>query len=109
MHEVCAIIEAAKQIGPAGSLRPAVTSTIIGLLYSTGLRIGEALKLTLADVDLQGRLLTIRKTKFMKSRYVPLSPSTVDHLTVFLRHRKHAGFPTTLTAPVFIVFSFIRA
>jgi len=102
MQEVCAIIEAAKQIGPAGSLRPAVTSTIIGLLYSTGLRIGEALKLTLADVDLQGRLLTIRKTKFMKSRYVPLSPSTVDHLTVFLRHRKGAGFPITSTAPVFI-------
>src|SRR5208283_4495239 len=101
-QEVCSIIEAAKQIGPDGSLRPDVISTLIGLLYSTGLRIGEALNLKLADVDLKGQLLTIRETKFMKSRYVPLSPSTVDHLTVFLRQRKDAGFPIIPTAPVFI-------
>jgi integrase len=101
-QEVCAIITAAKKTGPDGSLRPAVIATIIGLLYSTGLRIGEALKLTLADVDLHGELLTIRETKFNKSRYVPLSPSTVHHLTAFLRQREEAGFPTCPTAPVFI-------
>lgn len=101
-QEVCSIIEAAMQIGPDGSLRPAVISTLIGLLYSTGLRIGEALRLTLADVDLEDHLLTIRETKFKKSRYVPLSPSTVDHLDAFLRQRKEAGFPTSPTAHVFI-------
>ena len=71
------------KIGPKGSLRPALITTLIGLLYSTGLRIGEALKLTLADVDIQSELLTIRETKFKKSRYVPLSPSTAHHLADF--------------------------
>jgi len=46
-------------------------ATLIGLLYATGLRIGEALKLTLADVDMKRRLLLIRETKFKKTRYVP--------------------------------------
>lgn len=100
--EVCAIMTAARQIGPDGSLRPAVIYTLIGLLSSTGLRIGEALKLTIADVDLKRRLLTIRETKFKKTRYVPLSPSTVRHLTVFLRQREKAGFSTASTAPVFV-------
>jgi hypothetical protein len=89
-------------MGPDGSLRPFVVSTVIGLLYSTGLRIGEALKLTLADVDIQGELLTIRETKFNKSRYVPLSPSTVQHLADFMYQREVAGFSTIPTAPVFI-------
>jgi len=101
-QEVCSIMAAARKIGPDGSLRPAVIYALTGLLYSTGLRIGEALKLTLADVDLKRRLLTIRKTKFKKSRTVPLSPSTARHLTNFLRQRKKAGFSTESAAPVFI-------
>jgi len=101
-QEVRSVMNAAKQIGPVGSLRPAVIYTLIGLLNSTGLRIGEALKLTLADVDLRGQLLTIRETKFKKWRYVPLSPSTVHYLTGFLRQRSEAGFSTAPTAPVFV-------
>lgn len=101
-QEVRSILDAARQIGPEGSLRPAVIATLIGLLYCTGLRIGEALKLALADVDLESQLLTIRETKFQKSRYVPLSPSTVHHLAVFLRQREEAGFSTVPTAPVFV-------
>ena len=100
--EVSAIIAAAQKIGPDGSLRPAVITTLIGLLYCTGLRIGEALKLRLADVDLEGQLLTVRETKFKKSRYVPLSPSTVRHLAAFLHQRGEAGFSTAPTAPVFV-------
>ena len=93
---------AAKQIGPPDSLRPAVISTIIGLLYTTGLRIGEALKLTLADLDFDRRLIVIRETKFKKSRYVMLSPSSVRHLTAFLRKRSRAGFSMEPNAPVFV-------
>jgi integrase len=100
--EVRAIIAAAQKIGPEGSLRPAVIATLVGLLYCTGLRVGEALRLTLGDVDLKGHLLTIRETKFKKSRYVPLSPSAVQHLAAFLRQRKEAGFSTVPTAPVFV-------
>ena len=93
---------AARKIGPEDNLRPAVIYTLIGLLTSTGLRIGEALWLTLADVDLKRRLLTIRETKFKKNRYVPLSPSTAHHLTAFLRQRKKTGFSTESAAPVFV-------
>ena len=96
------ILDAAGKIGPEGSLRPRLIYTIIGLLYSTGLRIGEALNLLLADVDIEGELLTIRDTKFKKSRYVPLSPSTARQLANFLHQREVAGSPTVATAPVFI-------
>lgn len=101
-QEVRSIMEAASQIGPPDSLRPAVISTIVGLLYCTGLRIGEALKLTLADLDLKNHLLTVRESKFKKSRHVPISPSTSSHLADFLRQREKAGFPNTPQSSVFI-------
>jgi integrase len=100
--EVRAIIAAAQKIGPEGSLRPVVIATLVGLLYCTGLRIGEALRLTLGDVDLEGQVLTVRETKFKKSRYVPLSSSTVQHLAAFLRQRTEAGFSAAHGAPVFV-------
>src|SRR2546422_9636313 len=45
-REVRQIMAAARRIGSRGSLRPAVVSNLVGLLYTTGLRIGEALRLT---------------------------------------------------------------
>lgn len=42
--------------------------------YGAGLRISEALKLEISDVDLQPRLLHIRQSKFFKSRWVPIGP-----------------------------------
>jgi integrase/recombinase XerD len=102
MREVKAIMAATKRIGPPKSLRPLLISTLIGLLYATGLRIGEALKLKLADVDLSRRLLTIRESKFRKSRYVPISKSTMCALAVFMRRRKAFGFSTEPGAPLFV-------
>jgi len=54
----------------------------LGLLASTGLRVGEALRLTLADVQLESHppQLHVRETKFHKSRLVPLHPTTADAL-----------------------------
>jgi integrase len=46
--------------------------TLLLFLYGTGMRVGEALKLRLADVDLDNRVITIHGTKFYKSRLVPL-------------------------------------
>lgn len=100
--QVRTIMARARRIGPPGSLRPMLLSTLIGLLATTGLRIGEALKLTLADVDLTRRVLLIRQTKFNKSRHVPISASTACALSVFLDQRQAAGFPTVPTAPVFV-------
>ena len=100
--EVRNIMAAAREIGPVDTLRPAVIVTLIGLLYATGLRIGEALKLTLADVDLRRRLLIVRETKFRKTRYVPLSASTARHLADYLRKRKRSGFSVEAHARVFV-------
>jgi integrase/recombinase XerD len=56
-----------------GSLLPAATyATLIGLLASAGLRIGEAIRLERGDIDWNGGILLIRKSKFGKTRQVPL-------------------------------------
>jgi integrase/recombinase XerD len=101
-NEVHQIMAASKGIGPTAGLRPLLFATLIGLLYSTGLRIGEALKLAIGDLDFKRRLIYIREAKFKKSRYVPLSKSTADHLAAYLQKRQRAGFPTSSTSPVFV-------
>jgi integrase/recombinase XerD len=53
-------------------LEPHTVRTLLLLLYGTGLRISEALRLTLADFDTDTGVLTIRETKFFKSRFVPI-------------------------------------
>jgi integrase/recombinase XerD len=101
-QEVRRIMAAARKLGPRGSLRPIVISTLIGILYATGLRVGEALHLTLADVDLRRRLIEVRRGKFGKSRYVPLSVSTACEIGAYLRRRRKAGFSTAPAAQVFV-------
>lgn len=63
--------------------------TLLLLLYGTGLRISEALLLTLTDVDLDAGLLTIRNTKFFKTRWVPFGPQLGAVLIAYakIRHR----------------------
>ena len=53
-------------------LDPHTVRTLLLLLYGTGLRISEALRLNLDDFDVENRVLTIRETKFFKSRFVPV-------------------------------------
>ena len=60
--------------------RELVLQTMLVLLYLTGLRAGEALRLTLADVNLETAVLRIRDTKFGKSRLVPLSADVAARL-----------------------------
>ena len=76
--QIQTLMQDARQAGPSGALRPHTLSTLIGLLASTGLRVGEALRLTVTDVVLESAppCLHIRATKFYKSRLVPLHPST---------------------------------
>ena len=61
-------------------LRGVVHGTALTLLYVTGLRLGEALRLTIADVDLSRGLLHVRLTKFGKSRLVPISADVIQRL-----------------------------
>jgi integrase len=84
---VLALIEAAAHIKQP--LRAATYQTLIGLLASTGLRIGEALRLDHSDLDLVDGVLLIRETKFGKSRLVPLDASTVEALERYDHTRQH--------------------
>ena len=61
--------------------------TLILLLYGAGLRAGEARRLTLADVDLSAAVLTVRRSKFFKTRVVPVGPQLVDVLASYAKRR----------------------
>jgi integrase len=78
-NDVLAMIEQAQAVIPQ-PLRSATYQTLIGLLATTGLRIGEALRLDRGDLDTSQGVLRIRESKFGKSRLVPLDPSAVDAL-----------------------------
>ncbi len=76
--EIDRLILAATQLSAGDALRPQTYATLISLLAATGLRISEALHLRYGDVTPDG--LLIRKTKFQKSRLVPLHETAVAGL-----------------------------
>jgi integrase/recombinase XerD len=80
-----------------GQLRPWVYHCLFGLLSVAGLRLSEARNLALQDVDLKAALLTIRGTKFGKSRLVPLHASTCKVLADYIarRERHWSGRPVS--------------
>ena len=65
--------------------------TLLLLLYGAGLRFSEATGLTLADVDLAEGVLTIRATKFYKSRLVPIGPQLAKVLANYMPLRRRGG------------------
>ncbi len=92
----------ARMLRPARSLVPHTYATIIGLLWVSGLRIGEVVRLTVEDVDLKAGSLHIRQTKFFKSRLVPLSPSTIQALSIYRERRTRAVRGARAQAPFFV-------
>ncbi|MGN8119619.1 tyrosine-type recombinase/integrase [Labrys sp. 22185] len=80
---------------------PAMYRTLLLLLYGTGMRIGEALRLTLQDVDLAERTITVRCTKFFKTRLVPIGPKLADELAAHLERRSLLPMPLGREAPLF--------
>lgn len=83
------LIEAATRLRPLDSLRPHTYSTLFALLVTTGLRISEARRLRLKDLTADG--LLVLKTKFAKSRLVPLHEMAVAGLERYLEHRKRTA------------------
>lgn len=92
--EIAALLHTARSLGPADSLRPYTYTTLVGLLASCGLRIGEAVGLRTSDVRLEATPphLYISESKFHKSRLVPLHPSVVSALDEYVRHRNRLGY-----------------
>jgi integrase len=75
-EEIERLVAQAARLPSAYGLRGPTFATLFGLLAASGLRLGEALALDLADVDLGEGILAVRKAKFGKSRFVPLHDST---------------------------------
>ncbi len=75
-------------IGHVAASIPALTyRTLLLLLYGAGLRLSEALALTVEDVDLTAHLLVVRVTKFFKSRLLPIGPRLTAALTLYAEKR----------------------
>jgi integrase len=83
--EIDAIVTAAATL--RGPLRAATVQAVIRLLAVSGMRVGEVIRLDRDDLDIRDGVLTVRHTKFGKTRLVPLHPSSVAALRGYLRIR----------------------
>jgi len=86
-EEIRGLMDAALRLLPKDGLRPWTYYCLFGLLPVTGLRISETLSLQCSDVDLQEGILTICRTKFGKSRLVPVHASTKQVLVEYAQRR----------------------
>lgn len=90
--EISALLAAALRLPPAQGLRRWTYHGLFGLIAVTGLRHSEALHLRRKDVDLEEAILTVRETKFGKSRLVLLHSTTIDTLVSYAERRDaHLG------------------
>ena len=85
-----------------GRLDPFTVRTLLLLMYGAALRASEALSLRNADIDLPSAVLTVRDSKFFKSRLVPLGPTTTQALTEYARRRSEWGGSREAESPFFV-------
>jgi len=86
-QEIDLLMAQATRLRSRTGMRALTYSTLIGLLVATGLRPGEALGLDRSDVDLVNGILSIRESKFGKSRFVPVEESTRAALERYAQDR----------------------
>ena len=99
-QDIVALIQSAAALPSAKHLRGRTYATLFGLLAVTGLRINEALHLDRSDVDLETGVLLIRRTKFGKSRLVPIHPTTQEALHAYGQERDRSA---TWSRPAFFL------
>ena len=85
--QVAAVVARAAKLRSRYGLRGWTCSTLFGLIAVTGLRINEALRLDDDDVDLDAGVITVKRGKNGKARFVPIAPSTVDRLAAYRAER----------------------
>lgn len=95
-EQVIELMTAARALTPPAW--GATVEVIIGLLWTTGMRIGEVLRLDVADHDLDTGVLRVRLAKFGRERLVPITPTTTQVLRDY-----RAGVPATITDPALFV------
>ena len=101
--EIARLLEAARRLRASRHcpLLPEMFHALLALLYTSGLRLGEALKLRLCDVDWEEPRITIRETKFFKCRVIPLSRSMRDELGRYVELSQQAGGLNRPDSPLF--------
>lgn len=100
-EEIGKIVQAARGLPSPKGLRAHTYSTLFGLLAVTGMRVSEAVNLDRKDIDLEAGILTIRRTKFGKTRIVPVHPTTRDALRSY-GQRRDKVLPVSLTSGFFV-------
>ncbi len=86
-EQIAKIVAEAAKLPSSYGLRGWTCSTLFGLIAVTGLRVSEAIGLDEKDVELDDAVLTVRRGKNGKSRFVPISACTVDRLRVYRAER----------------------
>jgi len=84
-EELAALLQEARRL--SDPLTSASYTTLLGLLAATGMRVGEALGLDQQDIDWRQSLLTVRHSKFGKTRQVLVHPSTITALHEYVQAR----------------------
>lgn len=101
VDQIKAILENSAHFSKKQQLIPGLYQTLFSLLYSTGIRIGEALGLTHADYINDEKLIHIKKGKFRKQRYLVLSNSAANRLNQYI-HNYKCTLPLEQDAPLFV-------
>jgi len=94
--ELAQLLRKARRLPTRCSLKPHTYFTLIGLMACTGMRVGEAVRLGVDDVDLQAGIITVHRSKLHETRILPLHPSAVEQLLRYHRKRR-AHFPKAKT------------
>ncbi len=100
-EEVRALLVAATHLPPPESLRPHTYRTLFGVLYSTGIRIGEAMALNIENFFAAEQRLYIAEGKFRKARWIALSASTTRALEQYTARRMDKQ-PHAPDSPLFL-------
>jgi integrase len=100
-EELARLLGEARHVSKRHPVRGITLHTIVGLAASTGLRIGEVVRLDRADVDLATGVLLIRQTKFKKDRYVPTHTSTLETMRSYAALRD-SSFPDCRDGAFFV-------
>lgn len=101
-REIEELLAAARRLDPRPGLRGLTYETLFGLIACTGMRVSEAVQLRNGDVDLKRGMLTIRRSKFSKSRQVPITLSAVQALRQYRWVRDLAGASQDEAAAFFV-------
>lgn len=100
-EEIEKLVGAARKLPSPKGLRGPTYATLFGLIAVTGMRISETVSLNRQDVDFVERVISIRESKFRKSRILPVHATTRDALSDYATKRD-CVFPTLKTAAFFV-------